>query len=758
MRRTRKGKYVALALAASLVFSVLAGSSTQPAAAKEDSEEVVMGRYVEEEVKLPGSGCLNVERLCFLEGQKLRVLYRDSNYMPFLADSADQGKSFEMPPRNLYEEFGAGDSAELMQASLASDGGVFAVWATPAQDQETFYNTCEYLSPEGEKKELAAIQELGDIPVKDSRFSEDGQLFLLAENTIYQVDVSKGELVKSYEETGFVQSFALVGSRLLVLLEDTIHYYDIKSGEPTEDEPMLTEQLSVSSWQDVILAAGEEMESILYANRDGMYHYSFSGSVVEQVIDGSFCSMSSPAVTLMDLAWGKDGAFYVAVQEESGSNLEGKLLRYIYDENVAAVPETTLCVYSLEENDSVRQAAALFSETYPEIYVRLMEGKTEDGAVTTTDALKTLNTEIMADNGPDVLILDGIPAATYMERGLLADISGIVEEAGLLKNIQDAYETEEGSIYQIPARFAMPVLFGTEENLSEITDLSSLADIVEANQSVYTESFYPSAACATPQYLLHMLFETSAPAWIKEDGQLQEEQIRAFFEDAGRIYAAGKESAQTYFQGSGFELPEVERNLRFSEKTSLADATAVYEERVLLAFGNLYSLDSFFLLTTIENEKPQITHKLLRGQEENVFVPQITVGISAKAKEKEAAELFVEFLLGEEMQKTERSAGFPVRASVYESDAYWELGQEGSFEGAFGWRGYGEGRLDLSHSSDEQLKELKEWGKTLTIPAVDNEIILTAVTEAGSRYLNGETDLDTAVREAVSQVNLYLAE
>ena len=54
-----------------------------------------------------------------------------------------------------------------------------------------------------------------------------------------------------------------------------------------------------------------------------MYHYSFSGSVVEQVIDGSFCSMSSPAVTLMDLAWGKDGAFYVAVQEESGSNLEG---------------------------------------------------------------------------------------------------------------------------------------------------------------------------------------------------------------------------------------------------------------------------------------------------------------------------------------------------------------------------------------------------------------------------------------------------
>ena len=56
MRKEREKENMSpLALAASLVFSVLAGSSTQPAAAKEDSEEVVMGRYVEEEVKLPGA-------------------------------------------------------------------------------------------------------------------------------------------------------------------------------------------------------------------------------------------------------------------------------------------------------------------------------------------------------------------------------------------------------------------------------------------------------------------------------------------------------------------------------------------------------------------------------------------------------------------------------------------------------------------------------------------------------------------------------
>ena len=63
-----------------------------------------------------------------------------------------------------------------------------------------------------------------------------------------------------------------------------------------------------------------------------------------------------------------------------------------------------------------------------------------DDGVTRTDALKTLNTEIMAGKGPDILILDGISAQTYVEQGMLEDLSGIFKDAGLLTNVNCIYK------------------------------------------------------------------------------------------------------------------------------------------------------------------------------------------------------------------------------------------------------------------------------------------------------------------------------
>ena len=64
----------------------------------------------------------------------------------------------------------------------------------------------------------------------------------------------------------------------------------------------------------------------------------------------------------------------------------------------------------------------------------------------------------------------------------------------------------------------------------------------------------------------------------------------------------------------------------------------------------------------------------------------------------------------------------------------------------------------MLHSSDSQLKEIRELGKTLTTPVGRNRVRLDAVKKAGVPYLKNETDLDQAVREIISQVNLYLSE
>ena len=141
----------------------------------------------------------------------------------------------------------------------------------------------------------------------------------------------------------------------------------------------------------------------------------------------------------------QDGNIYVAVQDSAADmGHMGRVLKYTYSPDTPAEPDTELTVYSLLDNSYIRQVAAIFQKKYPDIYLSLEVGMTGEDGMTTTDALKTLNTEIMAGNGPDVMILDGIPEDTYIEKGMLADISSILDKAekedGILDNIQGAIQ------------------------------------------------------------------------------------------------------------------------------------------------------------------------------------------------------------------------------------------------------------------------------------------------------------------------------
>ena len=82
-------------------------------------------------------------------------------------------------------------------------------------------------------------------------------------------------------------------------------------------------------------------------------------------------------------------------------------INFAYDANIPSVPENQLVVYSLLENYSIRQAISSYAKEHPDTYVKYEIGLNNGDATTQSDALKTLNTEIIAGNGPDVIILDG---------------------------------------------------------------------------------------------------------------------------------------------------------------------------------------------------------------------------------------------------------------------------------------------------------------------------------------------------------------
>ena len=61
----------------------------------------------------------------------------------------------------------------------------------------------------------------------------------------------------------------------------------------------------------------------------------------------------------------------------------------------------------------------------------------------------------MAGEGPDLLILDGLPADSYAEKGILEDLTDIVEpeKEKYFYNIISAYNGG-GKIYKVPTAFS----------------------------------------------------------------------------------------------------------------------------------------------------------------------------------------------------------------------------------------------------------------------------------------------------------------
>lgn len=748
-----------------------AADSGQSGEQDKEKKEVAMGRYLEEDVTLP-EGCGDIADMTMLEDGSLRVCYIRSGEGAFYTDSSDGGKTWG-EAKNLAELLGIDpEKYTVSYPKLGANGGIFlTIYPFSENVEEMSYY---YISPDGTNQKMDIGKELSSGYVTDARFTHNNTVIINDFGTaLVEISLDDGSIVRKYEEGGTVSCFAVLGKHLIAVTDTTLHYYNLETGEPLEDETALTEQItsdetnlqltSTSSFP-MVFTEGDEEDSIFYTDDKGMYRYSFGGSVVEQVIDGNLNRISSPDISLVSMVRGKDGNFYLAVQDSSADmGRSGKLLKYAYSPDTPATPDTELTVYSLTDNTYIRQVAALFQKKYPDIYLNLEIGITDEEAVTSTDALKNLNTEIMAGNGPDVLVMDGIPSDTYVEKGMLKDISGILdkieEEDGILDNIRESYVQEDGSQYVMPVRFGIPMLQGQGEDVTAVTDLASMADTLEKYQSEYSEMHMPmSLLVGGADTFIRQFADVNAPAWLKEDGTLDEAAVTEYLEQANRIYQTGKTGIDA-LKAQGFAVYSIgERNMMSDISASAISVLGGYYK---LSAGRLLSPDGLAFLYSAEQEEPNLTHSLWNGQAQNCFIPEQTVGISAKAAEPEAAEKLVEFLFSKEGQETGASEGFPVNEAVYDCEEYWAVGDENGNLGTLGSGNVDTGEyieFDIVRADEKTTKRVQELGKTLTQPSEQNEIILEAVASNGSRYLEGEISLEEAAKGAIQQVNLYLSE
>ena len=386
--------------------------------------------------------------------------------------------------------------------------------------------------------------------------------------------------------------------------------------------------------------------------------------------------------------------------------------------------------------------------------------------MTEEDAIRNLNTRLASGSGPDLLVLDGLPASSYEDKGLLADLTeleaGFTGENSLFSNLVDAARTGD-KLYSLPVRFSLPLLVGSPEVLSQISDLASLA---AAAENVRAEQ--PSGGILgllTEEQVLEALMPTSSASWLTEDGEIDEAVLTEFLTQAKRIYEA---ELAGYTEEELSILQETDRQTISSGGTAASSSVLASSEALDLAMGGqlmgtgvVNSMETDFnLLATLADQEKSMDYMLLPGQTADSFLPVASVGILETSLDNTQVTDFFCYLFGREFQDLDLPNGLPVNRASFEHLQEAGSGDDSAVSFAIMAEG-GNGdafSVDVRQASAEQFARLKEMAETVTAVSSGESAIEDAVLESGPKALNGSLSVEDTVAEIVQKAAIYLAE
>ncbi len=802
MKKTAVSKTLALFLSAALLFAGCGktGGEQESVGDMAGGGDKTMGRYVEEEIGRPEEMERNGGIVRLADGT-LQIF--DFNQGPFV--SQDEGKTWT----KKYDDWsGMVGEGYFMNAAAAKDGSLFLVYSTydavsseegeeasqeevsdaerseqpdtePTETEDTevqveesdmFTIDCHYMfvSPEGETREIMLPFDMDNYElITNCWYTPDGRLLASQGGAIYEINQEDGSLTVLFETDGDADTACFSDTQMVAFTNTKAYRFDLVKGELMEQDEELDKFISGltnngekgvywTSGNYSFLVAMDKDNTLYLACQDGLYQCT-AGESPKQLLQGTLCSMGDPSNGKYGMLV-EDGPVFLVL-------FSSGLSRFTYDETMPATPDKELKVYSLKKDQTLQQAVSAYQKAHQDVFVKYEVGMSGENGLTAEDAIKALNTEIMAGNGPDVIMLDGLPIESYLAKGMLADLSenlkAVEEKEEFFDNITRVYE-EVGKIYAIPTRFRIPLLMGNEEFVSNIQDLSSLSAVMEEMREKNPEGSILSAY--TPEILLKMLAIASEPTWSKEDGNLQEETVKEFLTQAKKIY-------DNEISGiSDSEKEEFLNSVRGSDDSSgTAEETALdiswsilnflTKSQAQLAIGasQQVSLD-FTNVISVPRVKPEVVYKPLSLQAENVFQAESIVGVSAKAAEPEMAREFVEMLLSYNVMSMQQEP-YPVNAASF--DSLFDTDMEG--DGAFGSMGISKddgsvATLDLYWPNEEEQKGLEQMVRSLKTPYLPGSPIEQAVLEAGVSVLEGNMSVDEGVAQIKQKIQLYLSE
>lgn len=475
--------------------------------------------------------------------------------------------------------------------------------------------------------------------------------------------------------------------------------------------------------------------ALILAGADGIFCLAPGDKNWEKLLRGQETAFSMTQRWCSGLAALTDGSIYAMFQGEDGLNC---LMEYRYDPDAVDEVKEVLRLFTVQESFLMQNAAALYHRAHPEIMIEVesfysYEDFYAEEAPDYNDAYQKLNTMLMGEEAPDILVLDHLDIDAYAQKGLLADLQQIVlpmEENGeLLANITTCFSNDDGSRYAVPLEFQCCFALGRGIVAEDMASLEALADFLEGE----TESCMGQQTVAElvdrfyPYFCGQLLSESGLDIGLLEEKLLCMQRIA---KNSGIVAAHDENNGK---KGHCYNEWDLASHIR-------------------LAFVKAGGFnDSMFPMAITDYVKGEFTAF------ENCFLPSCQIAVCTKGRHQETAGDFIRFALSEEVQSTDYYSGFPVNAICLEQLALADRSDIAAYTTIEAQDG-SEAGFEIGNYSQETAEKLVELCRQLDRPAVTDEKIKEVLTEALTGLLIGGKTMEQTLKQVEGSLKMYLAE
>ena len=560
-------------------------------------------------------------------------------------------------------------------------------------------------------------------------------LLMTAEKGIFY-DLDAQKVMKELSYDSYTAGSLVTDTQCIIYSNEVCYCLNAQTLENEEAKDSLSkfiEKMYERNGSAVFPPMAFDGEAIVCVTQEAIYEYK-NGEMNEIMTIPATINAEKSFNGILPVCKGRDHQYYVCTINDGLIHL----LRVVSDLGSKRKPFE---IYSLTKNEEISRVAMLFQQEHPELKVDMTIGLKDQAALTRTDAIKQLNTELLAGNGPDVIVMDGLLVNHYIDNDLLSPITSDFSSDDYFINVINSYMAD-GTLYAIPTRFQLYGVLSRDVEIEK--DASLLGEWMLSHKDGigihgYENVYQYNTLSQCVQFLYDMTFSD-----MVIESTASYDAIYSYLDACKQLSDQSSDKLITEaYQINSILFGSIEMH---------------YNPKLRISVGSISN--AVDLAAILQAKKQEGIAYALYPSKQAMLRTCDVLAISADTKNKELADMFIDFSMDLAAQETNNMSSLPVSRTVFRKAMLGKNEDAATDDVMMGMAaadGTGEDYL-IYYSSKEEVDAAIERIEAITDVFSDDVIVKDIIMDSLIEILSGNMTVGDAAKAASNKINLYLGE